>query len=126
MFRIVKRGSNHLDIEMRGKLDAESMRDALDELAEKSEGVVHGTMLYIVHDFHLPTLRAIGIEFSRLPSMLGLLKKFDRAAVLTDKSWLKRVSELEGALFPGVAIKGFGMDQREEAEAWLNAVDDAR
>ena len=99
------------------------MRAALDELAEKSENIQHGTMLYIVHDFHLPTLHAIGIEFSRLPSMLGLLKKFDRAAVLTDKTWLKKVSELEGALFPGVEIRGFGMDHREDAEAWLTGAE---
>jgi hypothetical protein len=36
------------------------------------------------------------IEFSRLPAMFGLIKKFDRAAVLTDKTWLKKVSEFEG------------------------------
>jgi len=32
--------------------------------------------------------------------MFGLLKKIDRATVLTDKTWLKKVSEFEG-LFPG-------------------------
>jgi hypothetical protein len=29
--------------------------------------------------------------------MFGFLKKFERAAVLTDKTWLKKVSGLEGA-----------------------------
>ena len=52
--------------------------------------------------------------------MSGLIKKFDRAAVLTDKAWLKKVSELEGALFPGLEIKAFDRDQRGEAEAWLS------
>jgi hypothetical protein len=37
-----------------------------------------------------------------LPAMFGLMKKFDRAAVLTDKTWLKKVSEFEGALYPGL------------------------
>jgi hypothetical protein len=78
-------------------------------------------MLYIISDFHLPSLAAIGVEFSRLPSMFGLMNQFDRAAVLTEKTWLKKVSELEGALYPGLEIKGFNSDERSEAEAWLSS-----
>ena len=87
---------------MSGKLDAEVMKIALDELVNKSENIENGKMLYDVIDFHLPSLGAIVIEFSRLPSMFGLKKKFDRAAVLTDKTWLKKVSEFEGVLYPGL------------------------
>ncbi len=121
MFKVIENGSNRLDVEMSGKLDAESMKVALDELVSKSENIENGRMLYKIIDFQLPTLQAIGIEFSRLPSMFGLMKKFDRAAVLTDKTWLKRVSEFEGALFPGLEIKAFNIDQKAEAEAWLSS-----
>ena len=51
----------------------------------------------------------------------GLMKRFDRAAVLTDKTWLKKVSEFEGALFPGLEIKAFDIEQKAEAEAWLSS-----
>lgn len=120
MFKVIKKGMNRLDIEMSGKLNAEEMRAALDELVSKSKNVENGKMLYDIIDFHLPSLHAIVIEFSRLPSMFGLLKKFDRAAVLTDKTWLKKVSEFEGVLFPGLEIKAFDRDQKVEAEAWLS------
>ena len=53
--------------------------------------------------------------------MFGLLGKFDRAAVLTDKAWLKGASELEGALIRGLEIKAFPLEQRAEAEAWLSS-----
>ena len=119
MFKVTLKGKNRLDIELSGKLDAEEMKIALDELVSKSENIENGRMLYDVIEFHIPSLGAIVIELSRLPSMFGLIKKFDRAAVLTDKTWLKKVSELEGALFPGLEIKGFDRDQRAEAEAWL-------
>jgi len=119
MFKVIASGANRLDIEMSGKLDAESMTVALDELVSKSKNIENGKMLYVIIDFQLPTLSAIGIEFSRLPSMFGLMKKFNRAAVLTDKTWLKKVSELEGALFPGLEIRAFNIDQKVEAEAWL-------
>jgi hypothetical protein len=121
MFKITKNGINRLDIELSGKLDAEEMKISLDELVRKSSDIEGGKMLYDIIDFHLPSLSAIGIEFSRLPSMFGLMKKFDRAAVLTDKIWLKKVSELEGVLLPGLEIKAFNRDQRTEAEAWLSS-----
>ena len=119
MFKVTQNGMNRLDILLSGKLDTEEMKIALDELVSKSENIENGKMLYEIIDFHLPSLGAMAIEFSRLPSMLGLMKKFDRAAVLTDKMWLKKVSEFEGALFPGLEIKAFDSTQKAEAEAWL-------
>lgn len=121
MFKVTRANENRLDIEMSGKLNSEQMKNALDELVSKADGIENGRMLYDVVDYHLPSLGAIGIEFSRLPSMLGLIKKFDRAAVLTDKPWLKMASEIEGVLYSGLEIKAFSREQKEEAEAWLSS-----
>ncbi|MDH3695328.1 MAG: STAS/SEC14 domain-containing protein [Gammaproteobacteria bacterium] len=121
MFKVEQKGANRLDIQLSGKLDTEEMKTALDELVSKSENIEKGKMLYEIIDFHLPSLGAMVIEFSRLPSMFSLMKKFDRAAVLTDKTWLKKVSEIEGALFPGLEIKAFDSDQNVEAETWLSS-----
>jgi len=119
MFKVSQNGTDRLDIEMSGKLNAVEMKIALDELVSKSQNIENGKMLYEIIDFHLPSLRAIGIELSRLPSMLSFMKKFDRAAVLTDKLWLKRVSEFEEAIFPWLKIKAFRLEERLEAETWL-------
>ena len=121
MFKVIPNGTNRLDIELSGKLDTEDMKTALDELEDKSKNIEHGKMLYDIIDFHIPSLGAIGVEFSRLPAMFELMKKFDRAAVLTDKTWLKKVSELEGVLYPGLEIKAFNRDQKAEAETWLSS-----
>jgi len=104
---------------MSGKLNSEQMRKALDDLVEQSDGIASGRMLYDVIDFHLPSLGAVVIEFSMLPSMFGFLGKFTRAAVLTEKTWLKRISEFEGFLIPGLEIKAFNHDEKEAAESWL-------
>ena len=122
MFKITPNGVDRLDIEMSGKLNTEEMKIALDDLVSKSANIENGKMLYDVVDFHIPSLGAIGVEFSRLPSMFRWIRKFNRAAVLTDKAWLKKASELEGILLPGLEIKAFDRDQKEEAEAWLESV----
>lgn len=120
MLKINARGKNRLDIELSGRLDTEEMKTALDELVRKSVHIENGKMLYDIIDFHLPSPGAIAIEISRLPAMFGLIKKFDRAAVLADQTWIKKVSQLEGAFFPNLEIKAFDRSQRDEAEAWLS------
>ena len=119
MFNVLPNGPDRLDIEFGGKLDSDEMRIALDELVSKSEGIEHGRMMYRVNDFKLPTLGAIAVEFSRLPEMFKLIRKFDRAAVLADKEWVQKASEIEGALIPGLKIKAFDLDEADEAERWL-------
>lgn len=119
MFQVVPNGPNRIDIDVSGKIDSDGMRAALDELISKSEGIKHGRMLYRIGHFQVPTLGAIGVELSRLPGLFRLIGKFDRAAVLTSKKWIQNASEFEGALIPGLEIKAFDVDEKAEAEAWL-------
>lgn len=119
MLTITKPQPNRVDIELRGKVDADAMRVALDDLLAKSEDVRHGRMLYRIPEFALPTFGALGVEMRRLPKLFGLLGRFDRCAVLSDAAWLRTAAEIEGALFPGITIKSFPLDEAEAAEAWL-------
>jgi hypothetical protein len=119
MFKVTRNGPNRLDIEFSGKLDAEEMKTALDTLEARAEGIENGRMLFVVGDFQLPTMDAAMVEFARLPSMLGFLRKFSRCAVLAEQRWLKMISQIEGALIPGVAIKGFGLQEQAAADEWL-------
>lgn len=119
MLKVTKHGANRVDIELSGKLNAENMASALDELIEKSQDVSRGQMLYEIPDFSLPTLGAIGVEMTRLPKLFGLLAKFDKCAVLSDAGWLRKAAAVEGALIPGINIKSFELHERDAAEDWL-------
>jgi len=119
MFTVTPNGDNRVDIELNGDIDADIMRQALDDLAEHSANISGGKMLYTVKDFHWPSLGAIGVEFSRLPSLFSLAFKFKKAAVVTDEKWIKTVSGFKGVVIPGMEIKAFSLDQVAEAEAWL-------
>lgn len=119
MLKINKVADNRLDIELVGTMDSAMMRLALDELIEKSKGITGGQMLYTITDFTMPSFGAILVEFGYLSKMFALLGQFDRCAVLSDASWLRTAAEVEGALFPGIDIKSFEMDEGEAAEAWL-------
>ncbi|MEI4233819.1 STAS/SEC14 domain-containing protein [Roseovarius sp. D22-M7] len=119
MLTITKPAENRVDIELSGRVDAEAMSTALDDLIAKSDDVTKGRMLYKIPEFAMPTLGAIGVELARMPKLFGLLGKFDRCAVLSDASWIRNAAEVEGALFPGIEIKSFELAETAAAEAWL-------
>ncbi len=119
MFNVTRKGDNRLDIELTGKLDSDAMKVALDELVAKGEGIENGRMFYRIGDFDMPTLGAIGVELSRLPQLFRFIRKFDRAAVVAGKQWIRKMGEIEGALIPGLTIKAFPPEEEAQAEAWL-------
>jgi hypothetical protein len=120
MYSVIPNGRNRLDVELSGKLDRAGMRVALDELISKAEKIEHGRLLFRIPEFDLPTLGAIGVELSRLPELFRFIVKFERIAVLAGESWVEKVSEIEGALLPGITVKSFDLDHERQAEAWLN------
>jgi len=121
MFHVTRIGDNRIDVDFSGKLDSSEMRFALDELMRKSEGISHGQMLYRIGDFDIPTLGAMGVDLARIPQLFRFIRRFDRCAVVSNKDWLRRASEIEGALFPGLAIKAFDENQNTEAHNWLES-----
>lgn len=118
MLNIAKPSENRVDIELAGTLDAQIMRDALDDLIAKSADVENGRIFYTITDFSMPTLGAIGVELGRLPKLFALLGKFDKCAVVSDLKWVRKAAEIEGTLFPGIDIKSF--ENEAPAEAWLS------
>ena len=119
MFRVIRNGPNRLDIELSGRIDSDGMKLALDELISKAEKIENGKILFRIPDFDMPTLGAIAVELSRLPEMFRFIAKFERVAVLAGPGWVKKASEIEGALLPGLKVKGFDLDKTGSAEAWL-------
>lgn len=121
MLTVTKISDDRLDLELTGMLDADMMALALDDLIEKSEGIEHGKMMYSIPEFEMPTAGALAIELTRLPGLFGLLHKFDRCAVLSNRTWLRTIAEIEGMMIPGLEIKAFEYKDAEAAEAWLES-----
>src|SRR5690554_5139856 len=120
MFKVEKVSDNRVHIEISGKITAAEMRVGIDGLIASSAEVTNGNMRAVIRDLNLPTLGACAVELSRLPSLFGLVRKYDRTAVITDKGWVRKASEIEGMLIPGFEVKAFGLDEEAEAEAWLS------
>ena len=121
MFQVTRTSENRIDVDFSGKLDSNEMRFALDELMRKSEGIVHGKMIYRIGEFDLPTLGAVGVELSRIPQLFRFVRRFDRCAVVAGKEWVRKAGEIEGAMMPGLTVKAFDLHEAAEAHAWLES-----
>jgi len=120
MIRIAKTAPNRIELDIDGdSIDETTMQKAIEDLIALSDGIEHGELLYRLHRLPWPSLAALGVKFGHLPQLFKMLGRFDRCAVLSDEDWLRTISEIEGALIPGLEIKGFEMDEGAEAEAWL-------
>ena len=119
MFSLKITGKNRVDMEFSGKIYSAGMHQVLDEFEDKLEGMDNVRMLYRIENFQMPTFGAMMVKMGELPSLLKLMKRFDKIAILADKTWIQKVADLEGCLFPGLDIKGFDLDRGDDAEAWL-------
>ena len=121
MLTVTKPAPDRLDVVLEGTLDADKMRQALDDIVRLSADINEGRMLYTIRGFAMPTLGAIGVEFGYLPKLFSLITRFDRCAVCSDTAWVRTAAEVEGAIVPGLDIKSFELDEVDQAESWLAA-----
>ncbi len=121
MFTVTKPEANRLDIVLSGAPNASEMDAGLTALIKAAKDISGGKMLYRVDDLAMPSLSALAIELQHLPSLLGLLRKFDKGAILSDQSWLRKAAEIKGGLIPGLEIRALPLENVDEAEAWLDA-----
>ncbi|SDR69086.1 SpoIIAA-like [Halopseudomonas litoralis] len=122
MFQVMRIGNERLELDIAGKLDREGMREGLSALFTQAQGMQHGQLLMRVGDLEMPTAGAVGVELSHLPQLFRLIRQFDRCAVLSAREWIRTMSEIEGAMIPGLEVKSFSPEQDAEALAWLSGV----
>lgn len=47
--------------------------------------------------------------------------RFEKAVVITDKEWIRKVVEIEGRLFPGIEARCFPLSERKAAIEWVSS-----
>jgi SpoIIAA-like len=65
------------------------------------------------------TSRALVKDIGYGLSKLGELRRFWRAAVVTDQRWVRWIASLEGALFP-IEVRAFALADKDVAMAWAS------
>ena len=119
MFTVTGVSDNRIDLNIQGKITGPEMASGLTELLALSDDFENGVMLYRIEGFKWPTFNALMAEAIRIPKLFGLLKRFGKIAVISDKAWVRRAAAIEGAVIPKMKIKTFKPEKADAAEAWL-------
>lgn len=120
MLEVTKLKNDLVKVVVSGSIDKATMEKGLDELMEVSQDMQHGRMLYRINDFAMPSMGAIAVELQKMPDLLRLITRFDKAAVIANQSWIRTAANIEGMLIPGLEIETFEPDQEDEAMIWLD------
>lgn len=120
MFVVEKTAPHQVTLSLSGRLDRESIAAGMDTLLLQSADLEQGQLLYVISDFHWPSVACAIPQLKRLPALLAMRKHIDRVAIVADSAWLRQLGQWKGALVPGVIVRSF--HDRHEAERWLNSV----
>ncbi|SOH92383.1 SpoIIAA-like [Monaibacterium marinum] len=117
MIEVTLKDPNHIELTATGRIEGPQMETALDKLIALCEPLDHATYLAVMTDINMPAGAAITAEIARLPKLMGLLRKIDKAAIITNQNWLRTAAEIEGKLIPNLEIRCF--DDLTAARAWV-------
>lgn len=117
MIDVTLHDPNHIELTATGRIEGPQMQAALDKLIALCEPLDHVTYLAVMTDITMPAGAALTAEIARLPKLMGLLRKIDKAALIANQGWLRTAAEIEGKLIPNLEIRCF--EDVATARAWL-------
>lgn len=119
MFDITRDPKGFVHLTISGPIDSDQMKAGLEAFLAVLEDGRKTDFLYTIRDFEMPSLHAIGVEFTYIPLLFASLRKIGKVAVISDQGWLRTAAEVEGKLIPGLTIESFTPAEQADAEAWL-------
>ncbi|MGI9553913.1 MAG: STAS/SEC14 domain-containing protein [Thermodesulfobacteriota bacterium] len=106
-----------LGIIMKGKIDSDDI-EQVSEIVESKLEKFDKLSIYV----EVESFGGISVEAFFKDLKLGIRNfgKFDKKAVVTDKTWMKKLGEVSDKLFSSIEIKCFSFDEKEDAVRWVS------
>ena len=112
---------NIFGLRLNGKFDAQDVKNIFTRLAEKIKGKGKFKLYYEINNLDLSNVsrEMIGVEFKFLYKNPTFIANMEKAALITDLEWLKKIAAVEFALIPTLTGKTFSFAEKDEAMKWL-------
>lgn len=104
----------HID----GKMSSEDFEQVLSAVDDK---LARHDTLRIYAEMHALTGVSPEALFEDLKFAVKHWQRFDREAIVTDQTWLQKLTSAAGRLMPGIEVRAFGFNEREAATDWIRA-----
>ena len=111
--------SNIVGFRLEGKIDEESFHQAVaaieNALADNERIRVYAE----VKNLDGMSLETFFENLKVKSQLFQQLEKFEKEAIVSDKSWIETLVKVSDKLFPRVEVRYFIFDEKEEALAWV-------
>ncbi len=111
---------DHVEISVEAPFTVTDLTEAGAALRQLAETPALRRVLVVVESIGLPKPRALWEDLK----LTSLITHIRWVALVTDIEWYAHLSELTGALWPGLTIKHFEPSDADAALAWLTAQSD--
>lgn len=107
---------NVIDIRVKGKItkeDYESLYPVMEEHKNKYGKI---RLLVEIDEFEWPDIMAM---WEDIKMGFRYLNDIEKVALITETTWIEKISKRSGAVIPKIAVESFDHDERDQAIAWL-------
>jgi hypothetical protein len=117
------KGENIIWLKVSGGFTTDEVKDALAFAEEKLRDFPRIKLFYEVRDLDLRdiTFDLIYEEFSFLFRHPHIITNIEKAALVSDQGWLRKMFAVEMALIPTIEAEAFPVSEKDEALDWLRA-----
>lgn len=119
MIEVISAPENVAAFRVAGTLTAEDYDKVIPVIEEKLSAHPEIGILADLTDLEDMTGDALRRDLQYGLSKLGELHPFQRAAVVSEKQWIKAATEMTGALFPQIEARVFPADEKTQALEWV-------
>ncbi|SDK16349.1 STAS/SEC14 domain-containing protein [Billgrantia gudaonensis] len=102
-----------------GVVTARELQQAIDAIEAAKRSHPRVSLLVELDDLRWMTLTALLKDLGYGLTQLGDLDRYHRAAVITDKEWIKHVAHLEDRLFRALEVRTFPHREYAAAKQWV-------
>ena len=118
MLEILDSPKHLVAMKISGSLTAEDITKAYRAADDALKGSERISFFVEVDPSMQFTLEGLAKDLAEMPGQFGKMKKYYRAALVTDKGWMATLARVEGLVFSNIDVRVFGHDERDKAFAW--------
>lgn len=101
-----------------GTVTAQELQRAIDAIEAAKRAHPKVSLVAELDELRWMTLTALLKDIGYGLTQVGDLERYYRAAVITDREWIRHVAHLEGRLFKALEIRTFSRHEHDAALAW--------
>ncbi|TCU07017.1 STAS/SEC14 domain-containing protein [Rhizobium sullae] len=122
MIELITAPDNVAAFRVAGTVTADDYEKVIPAIEEKLGDHEDIGVLADLTDFEDMTADALKRDLQYGLSKLSEFHRFKRAAVISDKQWIKAATDMTGMIFPQIDARVFPQEQKAQAMSWVSDI----